>query len=137
MADLEYRTPEDDAIDTLIADLNAATGGALTFERDVLDTDRPEDWGAVELTGTENEYADGKIIDQVLLLDIWASVSDRGSDWLRKIEGVLGSYGDLLRYKLTERAYLHDLNKVLWRWKAEMWAAPADPDEREAPPWPE
>lgn len=137
MADLEFRKPEDDAIDTLIADLNAATGGALTFERDVLDTDRPEDWGAVELTGTENEYADGKIIDQVLLLDIWASVSDRGSDWLRVIEGVLGGYGDLLRYRLTERAYLHDLNKVLWRWKAELWAAPADPDEREAPAWPE
>ncbi len=137
MADLEYRTPENDAIDTLIADLNAATGGTLTFERDVLDTDRPEDWGAVELIDTENEYADGRIIDQVLILDIWASVSDRGSDWLRVIEGVLGSYGDLLWYKLTERAYLHDLNKVLWRWKAKLWAAPADPDEREAPAWPE
>lgn len=134
MADLEFRTPQDDAIDLLIEQLNAATGGYLTFERDVLDTDRPEDWGAVELTGTRDEYADGQIIDQALLLDVWAGVSDRGSDWLRLIEDVLRRCCAF--YRLHERAYLHDLHKVIWRWKVELMMPGADPDQREAPAWP-
>ena len=132
--DLAFRTPCD-GIDALISALNAATGGGLTFERDVLDTDRPEDWGAVELTGIDYEYADGKVIDRLLKMDVWASVSDRGSDWLTLIEGVMAAQG--VSFKLKERAYLHDLRKVLWRWEATLWSAPADPAEREAPPWPE
>lgn len=118
-----------DAIDDLIAKLNAAMGDELTFERDVLDVDRPEDWGAVEMIDAENEWADGRIIDQCILLDIWACVGDRGSDWLRRIEAVLGSCGGSLSYHLHERAYLHDLKKVLWRWKATLW--PDKPAEQE------
>ena len=121
MSELYYSdTP--DAIDGLIADLNAVTvPEGLAFERDVLDVDRPEDWGAVEMTGVDNEYADGKIIDQVYQLDIWAAVSDRSSEWLQRIEAVLAGRGDKLQYRLHERAYLHDLHKVLWRWKATLW----------------
>ena len=117
-----------DAIDDLIAALNDAVGDVVTFERDVLDVERPEDWGAVELVDVVNEYADGKIIDQMYIVDIWASVSDRSSQWLREIESVLASFGDKLRYSLTERAYLHDLKKVMWRWRGELWSlAPAVP----------
>ena len=36
-----------DAIDDLIAALNDAVGDLVTFERDVLDVERPEDWCAV------------------------------------------------------------------------------------------
>lgn len=116
-----------DAIDDLIAALNDAVGDVLTFERDVLDVERPEDWGAVELVDTVNEYADGRIIDQMYIVDIWASVSDRSSQWLREIESVLASFGDKLRYSLTERAYLHDLKKVMWRWRGELWSLAAEP----------
>ena len=116
-----------DAIDDLIAALNGAVGDVLTFERDVLDVERPEDWGAVELVDTVNEYADGRIIDQMNIVDIWASVGDRSSQWLREIESVLASFGDKLRYSLTERAYLHDLKKVLWRWRGELWSLAAEP----------
>ncbi len=124
--DLAYGTTPD-AIDDLIAALNAAMGDALTFERDVLDVDRREDWGAVELTNVINEYADGRIIDQVYLIDIWAGVSDRESGWLQRIEAVLAGYGDRLSYTLHERAYLHDLKKVLWRWKGELWSLAGEP----------
>ena len=116
-----------DAIDDLIAALNDAVGDVLTFERDVLDVERPEDWGAVELVDTVNEYADGRIIDQMYIVDIWASVGDRSSQWLREIESVLAGFGDKLRYSLTERAYLHDLKKVLWRWRGELWSLAAEP----------
>ena len=134
MADLEYGTTPD-AIDRLIADLNEEMGDDLTFERDVLDVDRPEDWGAVELTGVLNEYADGQVIDQIYKVDVWASVSTRESGWLQRIEGVLKSYGDHLGYYLKERAYLHDLEKVLWRWECQLWSleAPEDPEDPEDP----
>lgn len=117
-----------DAIDALIAALNEAMGVELAFERDVLDVDRPEDWGAVEMTNVINEAADGKIIDQCYELDVWACVSDRSSEWLRRIETVFDGFGDSLHYHLYERAYLHDLKKVLWRWKVILWpAVPAAP----------
>ena len=122
-----------DAIDDLIAALNDAVGDVLTFERDVLDVERPEDWGAVELVDTVNEYADGRIIDQMYIVDIWASVGDRSSQWLREIESVLAGFGDKLRYSLTERAYLHDLKKVLWRWRGELWSLAAEPVPDELP----
>ena len=117
-----YYPDTPDAIDGLIATLNAVTvTQGLAFERDVLDVDRPEDWGAMEMTGVENEYADGVIIDQAYRLDIWASVSDRRGDWLQIIEGVLASYGHRLEYQLIERNYMHNLHKVVWRWKALLW----------------
>ena len=130
MADLAYGTTPD-AIDHLIALLNQEMGDDLTFERDVLDVDRPEDWGAVELTNVVNEYADGHIVDQVYIVDIWAGVSDRESGWLERIEGVLKSYGGHLGYWLKERAYLHDLQKVMWHWECQLWSLEA-PEESAA-----
>lgn len=124
MAYPDLDSPESpDAIDDLIAALNEAVGDELTFERDVLDVERPEDWGAVEMTNVINDEADGRIIDQCYELDVWACVSDRGSVWLQRIEAVFGSFGDSLHYHLHERAYLHDLKKVLWRWKVILWPA--------------
>ena len=68
-----------DLIDTLIDALNDGVED-VTFERDVLDTNRPEDWAAVELTGDDgDEWADGHLIDQSLMIDVWVCVSDRGS----------------------------------------------------------
>jgi hypothetical protein len=118
-----------DAIDALIEDLNEATGGELTFERDVLDVDRPEDWGAVEMTGTRDEWADGKIIDRIYVLDVWAAVSDRASEWLATIEGVLNAWKDRIAWRLRERSYLHDLKKVVWRWTVEIDSLEAPEDD--------
>jgi hypothetical protein len=130
MADLEYGETRD-AIDLLIERLNAATEGKITFERDVLDVNRPEDWGAVEMTGPAYEYADGKVIDQYYPVDVWASVSDRSSKWLRVIEGAMAGLG--ISYTLVQRSYLHDLNKVMWRWQAQLWSLdPADYPEAES-----
>lgn len=117
----ELLAGEADTIDTLIARLNAATAeSGLVFEKDALDIERPEDWGAVELVNTKDEWADGKIIDRTYVLDVWAAVSDRGSDWLGKVEQVFLDYGDLIWYRLAERGYLHDVKKSLWRWRVEI-----------------
>ena len=44
---------ERDLIDELIDALNDGVD-QITFDRDVLDTNRPEDWAAVELSGQED-----------------------------------------------------------------------------------
>ena len=121
---------QSDPIDALIARLNEATAeSGLVFERDALDIERPEDWGAVEMTGTRDEWADGKIIDRTWILDIWAGVSDRGTEWLAAVENVLRAYGDRLWYRLQDRGYLHDVKKVLWNWRVELdWVPEADAD---------
>lgn len=128
----ELLAGEADTIDTLIARLNAATAeSGLVFEKDALDIERPEDWGAVELVNTKDEWADGKIIDRTYVLDVWAAVSDRGSDWLGKVEQVFLDYGDLIWYRLAERGYLHDVKKSLWRWRVEIDMSRTPEDEED------
>ena len=109
---------EYDLIDALIDALNDGVPD-VTFDRDVLDTDRPEDWAAVELTGQdEGEWADGHLIDQGLTIDIWVCVSDRGSGVKRRVQDVLKEFCETWQtgWKLVSRNYLYDLDKVMWRW---------------------
>lgn len=115
---LEETEEEWDQIDELIADLNDGVEG-VTFDRDVLETDRPEDWGAVELSGQDDsEWADGTLIDQALTADVWVCLSDRGSRVKRQVQAVLTAYcGERQAgWRLVNRAWLYDLNKVMWHW---------------------
>ena len=85
----EEETVERDLIDDLIDDLNDGVDGVI-FDRDLIDTDRPGDWGAVFLSGEDDaEWADGNMVDQVLAIHVWACVSDRGSGVKRKVQTVL------------------------------------------------
>ena len=116
-------TEERDLIDTLIDELNDGVDG-VTFDRDALDTNRPDDWAAVELIGQDgSEWADGQLIDQVLTVDIWVSVSERGSRIRDEVQAVLQAFGQdhEIGWKLTARNYLYNLNKVVWRWTVTLW----------------
>lgn len=125
---------ERDLIDELIDALNDGVD-QITFDRDVLDTNRPEDWAAVELSGQEDaEWADGQLIDQALSVDIWVCVSDRGSWPKRQVQAVLKAFCPprLAGWRLVSRAYLYDLNKVMWRWTVSIDGPLAeDPEEEE------
>ena len=127
---------EHDLIDQLIDQLNDGVPD-VTFERDVLETDRPEDWGAVELTGEDDsEWADGTMIDQVLAADIWVCITGRGSRIKRRVQAVLRRFGteNDAGWKLISRNYIYDLDKVVWRWRVSMWAPlEADDDETDWP----
>lgn len=119
MSELEW-SPNPDAVDALIEALNAETQGELTFERDALDIDRPEDWGAVEIVGAPYmDWADGHLIEQYYEIDLWICVHDRAAWWRNRIQGVLARFAQdhELTYGLAERGYLHNLGKVMWRWK--------------------
>lgn len=109
---------ERDRIDDLIDALNDGVDG-ITFDRDVLDTNRPDDWGAVELTGDDDaDWADGTMIDQTLTADIWICVSDRGSWPKRSVQRVLKEFCPeiVAGWRFVNRAYLYDLDKVMWHW---------------------
>ena len=130
-----------DLIDQLIDDLNDGVD-YVTFDRDVLETDRPDDWAAVELTGADDsEWGDGHLLEQELTADVWVCVICRGCDG---------------GWRLVSRAYLYDLDKVRWRWTVTMFSPLAedpeededldelpftdpeeDPEEYEDPEWPE
>ena len=115
---IQEESVERDLIDDLIDDLNDGVDG-VTFDRDVLDTDRPEDWAAVELSGQDDgDWADGTMTDQAVNVDIWVCLSDRGSGVKRQVQRVLGAFcaEHLAGWKFINRAYLYDLNKVMWRW---------------------
>ena len=124
---------EHDLIDELIDQLNDGVSD-VTFERDVLETDRPEDWGAAELTGEEDsDWADGIMTDQTLAVDVWVCLSGRGSRIKRKVQAVLRAFcaehdGG---WTLVSRNYIYDLDKVVWRWRVSLWAPLADDMEDE------
>lgn len=139
-----------DLVDLLIDDLNDGVPG-VTFERDALETNRPEDWGAVELTGQdEAEWADGHLIDQGLTIDVWVCVSDRSTSVKRRVQPVLDAFCGKwhIGWKLVSRNYIYDLDKVIWRWaisvegpliREEEELPFTDPEEEpeEDPEWPE
>ena len=126
---------ERDRIDDLIDALNDGVDG-ITFDRDVLDTNRPDDWGAVELTGDDDaDWADGTMIDQALTADIWVCVSDRGSWPKRQVQAVLKEFCPELvaGWRFVARAYLYDLDKVMWHWAVSIDGPLAeDPEDEEA-----
>lgn len=126
---------EYDLIDTLIDALNDGVPG-VTFERDVLETNRPDDWAAVELTGEgDSEWGDGNQIDQTLNIDVWVCISGKGSRIKRKVQAVLKTFCEEYDggWKLISRNYIYDLDKVIWRWTVNVWAPLAEDEEDELP----
>lgn len=108
-----------DKIDQMIACLHEHAP-EIPFDRDALAEDRPGDrWGAVELRGAAGAvWADGRLIDQGFLVELWLCVDDLDSEWLEDIQEALAEYGETedIGYGLAERVYLPDIDRTLWRW---------------------
>lgn len=110
-----------DRIDQIIDALNEAVP-EVPFGRDAMETDTPEDWGAVELTGGEEFVADGKVIDTVYQVNIWMCVSSREAELCPRVSAVLQEIAGEIwgRWSFAERAYLYDVDKAMWHWKMEI-----------------
>lgn len=122
--DGELEPEEQELIDSLIDRLNDGVAG-VTFDRDALETDRPDDWGAVELIGEEDsDWGDGTMVDQALAIDIWVCVSHRGSRLKRQVQAVLKAFAadTGAGWRLMSRNYIYDLDKVVWRWRVSVFA---------------
>lgn len=116
---VETVTEERDLVDQLIDDLNDGVDGVI-FDRDLIDTNRPGDWGAVFLTGEDDaEWADGHIVDQNLTIRVWAVVSGRGSGVKRQVQAVLRTFCATWRtgWRFVSRTYASDLDKFEWCWE--------------------
>lgn len=106
-----------DRIDQIIDALNQAIP-AVPFGRDAMEDDTPEDWGAVELAGADHVIADGRVIDTDWRVNVWMCVSERETGLEADVGEVLAELADewYSRWKCSERAYLYDIDKVMWHW---------------------
>jgi hypothetical protein len=129
---------ERDLIDQLIDDLNDGVPGVI-FDRDLIDTNRPGNWGSVFLAGQDDaDWADGHLIDQVLAVDVWAIVSDRGSGVKRAVQAVLKQFCEDhgIGWRFVSRTYAADLDKFEWRWSLSVDGPlldAADPEDEDEP----
>ena len=138
MSEAVTTTYNADLIDTLIDALNAGVTD-VTFSRDVLETNRPEAWGAVELTGDDNcDWGDGGMVDQEVSADLWVCTPDRGSKPKRQVQKVLKEFAATydIGWRFKTRNYLYDLDKVMYRWILYLYC-PLGEDPLEDPEWPE
>lgn len=129
---------ERDLIDQLIDDLNDGVPGVI-FDRDLIDTNRPGNWGSAFLAGQDDaDWADGHLIDQVLAVDVWAIVSDRGSGVKRAVQAVLKQFCEDhgIGWRFVSRTYAADLDKFEWRWSLSVDGPlldAADPEDEDEP----
>ena len=93
----------------------------ITWDRDAVSEDAGVNCGAVELTGSRQLYADGKVIDQIHRIDVWICVNDSGTDWQGRIQAVLESMdeNDDFAWGRPERRYAANIDQVIWRWRCE------------------
>ena len=106
------------AIDAERAKLNELTG--IEFARDAWENMAPDQYGVVTL-GMEPQamYADGKLIDETYQVTVDIYTTGSSDEWpalvRNKLEELNDTYDWLdLTCRLTERAYLFDIDKVHW-----------------------
>ena len=106
-----------DRIDQIIDALNQAIP-EVPFGRDAMEDDTSEDWGAVELAGADHVIADGRVIDTDWRVNVWMCVSERETGLEADVGEVLAGLADewYSRWECSERAYLYDIDKVMWHW---------------------
>lgn len=104
--------------------LSAGMEGVI-WERDAADVLRPEDWGAVELrAGQDVQWADGQPTDEASGIDLYLCVGNREADWRDTVETILRAYDDRaawITWVLSERTWLPEIQKTLWRWRVTLY----------------
>ena len=118
----------DDIIDELLDALNDGT--EVVFDRDAMDVNRPEDWGAVELTGESgSDWADGGMTEQESEISVWLCCRQKDLTPKGQVQAVLHDFcrPRVGRWRLQGRNWLPDLDRVLYEWKVYL-CGPAVPD---------
>lgn len=113
-----------DKIDILIEQLNDALGGRIEFDRDAVDVDRPEEWGAVELRrDAETQWADGRPIDTQYLANIYLAIDDRESGLLSLVNGALEAVDEMfpIIWSMADRVWLPEIERAVWIWNVRIW----------------
>lgn len=93
----------------------------VTWDRDAVSEDAPDNVGAVEFAGTRAMWADDAMIEQTAVIDVWLLVRGSGTEYLERVQKVLrklAEYDDLVWF-LPERRYSANVDQVIWRWRCE------------------
>lgn len=120
-----------DRIDQLIDCLNAGLAGGAVFDRDAVDVDRPDNWGAVELRAeSETQWADDSPIDTISTCDVYLCVDDRESHWGADVVLALEAFDELAPcyWQQTGREYVPELDRILWKWQVRILVPLEIPD---------
>lgn len=121
-----------DRIDQMLNLLGEAIPEVI-WERDAADVARPEDWGAAELrSAPEIQWADGRPIDTVWLIDLYLAVGDRESEWQSQVEDVLSAFDEnveFITWELKERSWQPQIQKALWIWGVRLYGPLEASDE--------
>ena len=93
----------------------------VTWDRDAVSEDAPDNVGAVEFTGTRSMWADDRMIDQRYVISVWLMVSSSSTDYLGRVQEVLDALAeyDDFSWHLPERRYAAGVDQVIWRWECE------------------
>ena len=118
-----------DRIDRMLDALREALP-EITWDRDAVSEDAELETGAVELTDSQNRYADGKRISEICRIDIWVCVNGSGTAVKSAVEDVLEELGkaDDFAWSRPQRNYAYDLDQVVWRWRCECIGLKEIPD---------
>lgn len=122
-----------DKIDKLIQLLHEETG--LPFDRDAMNVDRMEEWGAVELRSeSAGMWADGHLIDEKWMIEIYCVVDSRESWYIGQVNDALERFAeevDDIGWRMPERGFLPEIDRVAWKWQAAIFGEMEIPEETE------
>lgn len=102
-----------------LVELLSKTG--LPFAEDGWKNKAPDDYGVVEVAGEETgEWADGHMIDESFAAVITIYVTGNSARWVDRIQRILEAID--AGYSMPERKYLPGIEKVSWKWKANLYS---------------
>lgn len=105
-------------VDYLTEKLEERTG--IPFARDAWENAAPDNYGVVELGGTEAEqWADGKLIDAIYRITVTLYVTGCEDSWIDTIGGLLEELEEqdiITAAWTTGREFMMDTGKVQWTW---------------------
>lgn len=96
----------------------------VAWDRDAVSEDAAVNTGAVELgPAVRTIWADGKMIGQVLRIDVWLCVRDSGPEYLEIVQAVLEEmaekYDGEFGWAFAGRGYSPNIDDVVWQWRCE------------------
>lgn len=96
----------------------------VIWDRDAVDVDRPENWGAAELRSEPaSQWADGRETDTMNGVELYLAVSDRESAWKSRVESALEAFDASvcwIDWHMDDRTWMPQIEKTLWRWTVRM-----------------
>ena len=107
----------------------------VTWDRDAVSEYAPDNVGAVEFAGTHAFYADGQMIAQAAMIDVWLVVtSSAAGAYMDRVQAVLQrlSENDDFAWSLPERKYSANIDQVIWRWRCESDGLEISPERQYA-----